>query len=58
MTHKAANKRRPRRSDIYTKYRQILEMPDLSRKEIDAMRESIRLIAQAICEHVWGKRLY
>ena len=48
MTHKSPTKRKSKRSDIYTKYREILELPDLTRKEIDEMRESIRLIAQAI----------
>ena len=58
MTHRTSPRRKPNRSDIYAKYREILEMPDLTRKEVDKMRESIRLIAQSICEHVWGKKFY
>ena len=58
MTSKKPQRCRKGQSDIYARYREILEMPDLPRKEIDEMRENVRLLAQAICEHVWGKKLY
>jgi len=47
-----------KRPDIYDKYRRILKMPDLSNKEIDGMRKYLNLLAQTICEHVWGKKFY
>jgi len=55
MTKKAIKKRK---KDIYDKYRQILKMPDLTKKEIDEMRIHMILLAQTICEHVWGKKFY
>jgi hypothetical protein len=50
--------KRGKRLDIYAKYRRILKMPNLSNKEIDAMRKNLILLAQTICEHVWGKKFY
>jgi hypothetical protein len=50
--------KRKKSLDIYDKYRRILRMPDLSNKEIDEMRKYHGLLAQAICEHVWGKKFY
>ncbi len=47
-----------RKVDIYEKYRRILKMPGLMNKEIDVMRKHIGLLAQTICEHVWGKKFY
>ena len=44
--------------DIYDKYREFLKKPDLKNKEIDEMRKNIILLAQTICEHVWGKKFY
>jgi len=44
--------------DIYEKYRRILKMPGLTNKEIDEMRKHLGLLAQTICEHVWGKKFY
>jgi len=44
--------------DIYQKYRVILEMQQLTNREIEAMRRNLRIIAQTICEHVWGKKFY
>ena len=55
MTKRASKKRK---GDIYDKYRQILKLPDLTKKEIDEMRISMTLFAQTICEHVWGKKFY
>jgi hypothetical protein len=51
-------KKRKRKADIYQEYRRILKMPDLTVKEIDEMRENLSLLAQTICEYVWGKRFY
>jgi hypothetical protein len=50
--------RRKRSPNIYEKYRRILGMPDLSKKKIDEMRKYLGLIAQTICEQVWGKKFY
>lgn len=47
-----------KKKDIYDKYRRILEMPDLSDKEVEEMRKNLKLIAQTICEYVWGKKFY
>jgi len=55
MTNRAPKKRK---GDIYDKYRQILKMPDLTKKEIDEMRIHMTLLAQTICEHVWRKKFY
>jgi len=46
------------RTDIYDKYRCVLKMPDLSKKEINEMRKNLIFLAQTICEHVWGKKFY
>jgi hypothetical protein len=50
--------RRKKRTDIYEIYRRILKMRGLSRKSIDDMRLNLRLVAQIMCEHVWGKKFY
>jgi len=47
-----------RKFDIYDKYREILDMPDLTDKQIDQMRKHVGLFVQAICEHVWKKKFY
>ncbi len=56
MTREA--RKRKRKRDIYSKYRRILKMPGLTNREIDEMREHLRLLARTICEHVWGKKFY
>jgi len=43
---------------IYNKYRQILDMPNLTDKQIDQMRKHLGLFARTICEHVWKKKFY
>lgn len=43
---------------IYEKYRRILKMPNLTNKKIDEMRKNLGLIAQTICEYVWGEKFY
>jgi hypothetical protein len=39
-------------------YRRLLKRPRLPDKKIEAMRKYVILLAQTICEHVWGKRFY
>jgi hypothetical protein len=51
-------KEKRRKADIYEKYRRILNMPNLTNKEIEGMRKHLCLLAQTICEHVWGKKFY
>lgn len=51
-------KNKRKKKDIYDKYRQILKMPDLKNREIEEMRKNLMLLAQTICEHVWGKKFY
>jgi hypothetical protein len=50
--------RKARQSTIHEKYRQILNRPDLTVEEIEAMRKHMILLAQTICEHVWGKKVH
>lgn len=51
-------RRRLTASEIRHQYREILGRPRLSDQAIDRMRAHVRLLAQAICEHVWGKKVY
>ena len=51
-------KSRKRKVSIPDKYRQILEMPDLTDREIEQMRQHLGLLARTICEHVWKKKFY
>jgi hypothetical protein len=44
--------------DTYELYRRVLKKPQLTDKEIDEMRKHVILLAQIICEHVWGKKFY
>ncbi|MEN6520073.1 MAG: hypothetical protein ABFD46_02845 [Armatimonadota bacterium] len=43
---------------IQAKYRQILGMPNLTDSEIEEFRKPVILLAETICEHVWGKKFY
>ena len=52
------NSRKTTTKNIYDKYRVILEMPNLPDKEVEKVRHNLRLIATAICEHVWKKKFY
>jgi hypothetical protein len=54
----AVKGKKKKRGAIYDKYRQILDRPDLTEKEIDNMRNHLKLLARTICEHVWGKKFY
>ena len=58
MAKKAININKRRKVNIYEKYRQILKMPDLTKKELDKMRKNLSFIARTICEHIWGKMFY
>ena len=46
------------KTTVYDKYREILDMPDLTDKQIDQMRKHLGLLAHTICEHVWRKKFY
>ena len=46
------------KTTVYDKYRVILDMPDLTDKQINQMRKHLGLLARTICEHVWGKKFY
>jgi hypothetical protein len=50
--------RQKKKRDIRDQYREILQMPDLTDSEIDEIRKPMILLAQTICEHVWGQRFY
>lgn len=52
------NSRKTTTKNIYDKYRKILEMPNLTDKEIDDMQRNMKDIAITICEHVWKKKFY
>jgi len=57
MTSKKGKTKRAKTS-FYDSYRQILDVPDLTDKEIDQMRRHLSLLARTICEHVWNKKFY
>lgn len=52
------NHRKTASKSIYDKYRKILENPELTEKEVEEMRHNLRLVATAICEHVWQKKFH
>jgi hypothetical protein len=35
-----------------------LKRPGLTDQEIEAMRKHLILLAQTVCEHVWGKKFH
>lgn len=41
--------------NVYKQYRQALGMPNLTVKQVDEIRRHLILLAQTICEHVWGR---
>jgi len=47
-----------KKPDTYSHYREILDKPSLSAREIDEMRKNLGNLARTICEHVWGKKVY
>jgi len=46
------------KKDIREFYREVLNMPGLTDKEIDQMRQNVVRLARAVCEHVWGRKFY
>lgn len=51
-------RRRLTEAGIRRRYREILSRARLSDAQIDRMRGHVRLLAQAICEHVWRKKVF
>ena len=51
-------RRKAPHSKLDDKYRELLKQPGLTAEQIEEMRKHIMLLAQTICEHVWGKKLY
>lgn len=51
-------KTKTKKEDIYIEYRKVLERPDLSKNEIEEMRNNLKIVASTICEHVWKKKFY
>jgi len=51
-------KTKKEKTDIHSKYREILDMPDLTDKQIEQIRKHLGLLACTICEHVWKKKFY
>lgn len=47
---------RPENDD--TRYRDLLEQPDVSTEEIEQIRQTLRAIARAVCEHIWHQEFY
>ncbi len=47
-----------KKAGVYERYRDVLEIPHLTTREIDEMRKHVGLLARTICEHVWGKKFY
>lgn len=43
---------------ISQKYQEVLASPKLPDEEIGRLRAHVRLLAQAICEHVWRRKVY
>jgi hypothetical protein len=56
MTSKQHSLRKSRLEKMHELYRKSLKRPDLSADEIETMRKHMILVAQTICEHVWGKK--
>jgi hypothetical protein len=54
MTQKTKTKK----TNIYNLYREILQIPGLSKSEINQMRHNIIRLARATYEYVWGKKFY
>lgn len=44
--------------NINNEYRKIFKVPELTDKEVEEIRHNLKLIATAICEHVWKKKFY
>jgi hypothetical protein len=50
-------RRKTRHNKIHDEYRGLLRQPGLTVAQIEEMRQHMILLAQTICEHVWGKRV-
>ena len=50
--------KRNKKKDIRDQYRELLKLPELTDSEIEEIRKPMILLAQTICEHVWGKKFY
>ena len=50
--------RKTRHNKLHDKYRDLLKQPGLTAGKIEDMRKNVILLAQTICEHVWGKKMY
>ena len=51
-------RRKARHNKLHDKYRELLKQPGLTAEQIEEMRKHVILLAQTICEHVWGKKVY
>ena len=51
-------RRKTRHSKLHDKYRELLKQPGLTAEQIEDMRKHMILLAQTICERVWGKKIY
>jgi hypothetical protein len=47
-----------KRHDVYAHYREKLNLPKLTNREIDEIRQRLQEIARAICEHVWNEKFF
>jgi hypothetical protein len=52
------SRNKTRKKDIHDFYREVLQMPDLTDREIDQIRQNVIRLARAICEYVWGRKFY
>jgi len=50
-------RRKDHAAEIRRRYRELLGRR-LSNEQIERARRYVRLVAQAICEHVWGKKVF
>jgi hypothetical protein len=46
------------KKSVAEEYRRILGMRNLKSAEIELIRRHVQSLAQAICEHIWGKKLH
>lgn len=58
MSSITSKPKRKRPADRDARYRELLNRPELSKKEIEQIRQTLRAIARAVCEHVWNQEFY
>jgi hypothetical protein len=58
MSSSGSKQKRKRSDDRNSRYRELLKRPDLSKKEIEQIRQTLRAIARAFCEYVWNQQFY